>query len=294
MAFRQGVGRRASVAILLYRIYLTVHFFLTIMVAMGRDLLIVDPQNDFCSPGGAMYIKNAEQDCRHLADFILANLDGIDSIHITLDMHPLYHIAHPIFWRTSDGREPEPHTLITHADLVSGKFRPADESLSQRVEEYLINLETHGRYVLTIWPPHCLLATPGACVEERLLAAVRRWERHRPGRIINFVTKASNPMTEHYSAIQAEVPDPADPSTRTNFALIDRLKNRDILVAGQALSHCVAHTIKDLCVYIPASRITLLTDCTSSVEGFEDTSSHFLAEYRNKGMGTAVSTEVVW
>ncbi|MDY3755045.1 MAG: hypothetical protein SOZ84_03425 [Treponema sp.] len=258
---------------------------------MGIELLIVDPQNDFCSSSGSMYIKNAEQDCQRISQFIYKHIDDIDSIHITMDMHPYYHIAHPIFWKDANGNQPAVNTLITHADYVSGKYRPADSTLDKRVEDYLINLETRGRYVLTIWPPHCLLATPGACVEEQLLKAVRTWEQHKPGRITDFVTKASNPMTEHYSAIQAEVPDPADPSTRINFNLIDKLKNKDIVVAGEALSHCISHTIRDLCVYIPASRITLLTDCTSNVEGFDDIGNHFLIEYKNKGMKTATSTE---
>ena len=266
--------------------------FIYDIVIMGIELLIVDPQNDFCIPTGSMYIKNAEQDCKRIADFILRNIDGIDSIHITMDMHPYYHIAHPLFWKDTNGDEPVENTLITHADFVSGKYRPADESLNRRVEEYLINLETRGRYVLTIWPPHCLLATVGACVEENLLSAARQWEQHKPGRIIDFVTKASNPMTEHYSAIQAEVPDPSDPATRINFNLIDKLKNKDIFIAGEALSHCISHTIRDLGIYIPASRITLLTDCTSNVEGFDDIGNHFLVEYKNKGMKTAISTEV--
>lgn len=259
---------------------------------MGIELLIVDPQNDFCAPSGSMYIRNAEEDCRRIAQFIHRYVDQIDAIHITMDMHSYYHVAHPIFWKDASGRQPEVNTLITHADFVSGKYRPADDAMNKRVEDYLINLETRGRYVLTIWPPHCLLATPGACVEENIIAAVRRWEQHKPGRIVDFVAKASNPMTEHYSAIQAEVPDPADPTTRINFTLIDKLKNKDIYVAGEALSHCVAHTIRDLGVYIPASRITLLTDCTSNVEGFDDIGNHFLVEYKNKGMRTAVSTEV--
>ena len=259
---------------------------------MGIELLIVDPQNDFCIPTGSMYIKNAEQDCQHIAQFIDKYIDEIDSIHITMDMHPYYHIAHPIFWKDADGNQPAVNTLITHADFVSGKYRPADENLNKRVEDYLINLETRGRYVLTIWTPHCLLATQGACVEKKVLDAARKWEQHKPGRIIDFVTKASNPMTEHYSAIQAEVPDPSDPSTRINFTLIDKLKNKDIYVTGEALSHCISHTIRDLCMYIPASRITLLTDCTSNVEGFEDIGNHFLVEYQNKGMNTLLSTEV--
>lgn len=33
-------------------------------------LLIIDPQNDFCSPDGSLYVHGAEQDMQRLADFI--------------------------------------------------------------------------------------------------------------------------------------------------------------------------------------------------------------------------------
>ena len=65
---------------------------------MKNSLLIIDPQNDFCSPEGSLFVKGAEEDCRSIKK-VLENLDKkIDSIIITMDMHHFYDISHPGFW----------------------------------------------------------------------------------------------------------------------------------------------------------------------------------------------------
>ena len=259
---------------------------------MSIELLIIDCQNDFCSPDGSLYVPNAEKDCQNLSAFIKQNIDHINSIHMTLDTHPFYHIAHPIFWKDKDGNQPPYFTQITYSDFKNGVYTPADETQTEKVEKYLLNLESKGKYNLTIWPPHCLLATWGSCIVPEIWEAVHLWETKKPGRCVSYVTKAMNPFTEHYSAIQAEVPDPSDPSTRTNFTFIDKLKQKNIFIAGEALSHCVANTVRDLCIYIPASRITILSDCTSNVSGFEQAGKDFIENYKEKGMRFIPSTEV--
>ncbi|MCR4713282.1 MAG: isochorismatase family protein [Treponemataceae bacterium] len=263
---------------------------------MSYSLLIIDPQNDFCSPDGTLYVPGAEDDCSHLASFIDVNSEKIETIHITLDCHPNYHIAHPYFWvDNSTGKNPVPFTIITYKDFLEKKFSPVDTSLRRQVENYLLSLENRGKYNLTVWPPHCLTATWGFCVEDNILNAVHKWELKHVGKNIDFIKKAANPLTEHYSAIQAEVPDPSDPSTRTNFVLIDKLKEADkIIVAGEALSHCVANTLRDLTVYIPAYKITVLVDCTSCVSGFEDEGKHFMEEFQSKGMQFEKSLNFNW
>lgn len=262
---------------------------------MSNSLLIIDPQNDFASPEGSLYVPGAKDDCKRLASFVNAYSDKISSIHITLDCHPNYHIAHPYFWVDADGKNPAPYTIITYRDYLDRKFSPVDSSLKRQVEDYLLSLENRGKYNLTIWPPHCLTATWGFCVEDNVWTAVHSWELNNVGKNIDFVKKAANPLTEHYSAIQAEVPDPADPSTRTNFVLIDRLKESDkIIVAGEALSHCVANTLRDLVVYIPAYKITVLSDCTSCVSGFEAEGESFIEEFKSKGMQFEASDNFQW
>ena len=262
---------------------------------MSISLLLIDPQNDFSSPEGTLYVPGAKEDCLRLSSFINKNTDKISNIHITLDSHPNYHIAHPFFWVDSTGKNPEPYTVITYQDFLDKKFMPVDSTLKRKVEDYLLSLENRGKYNLTIWPPHCLTATWGFCVESNVWNAVHGWELRNVGKNVDFIKKTANPLTEHYSAIQAEVPDPSDPSTRTNFVLIDKLKETDrIVVAGEALSHCVANTLRDLVVYLPTYKITVLTDCTSCVSGFEDVGNDFMNEFRTKGMQFCSSEEFSW
>lgn len=252
---------------------------------MSNALLIIDPQNDFADPKGTLYVPGAKEDCGRLADFINKNSEKISSIKITLDSHPTYHIAHPLFWVDSNGQNPAPFTVITYQDYVNGLYKPVIEGLNRRIEDYLLALENRGRYNLCIWPPHCLTATWGYCVEEQVWNAAHQWEISHLGKNVDFIRKAVNPLTEHYSAIQAEVPDPADVTTRVNFDFIDKIKEFEhIIIAGEALSHCVANTVRDLSVYIPPYRMIVLTDCTSNVTGFEKVGNDFIEEFRTKGV----------
>ena len=258
---------------------------------MEASLLVIDPQNDFCSPNGALFVPGATEDMERLAVFIKNNADALEAVHVTLDCHSYYHIAHPCFWRDQNGNPPAPYTTITHTDFVNGAYLPQDCSLEERVGEYLAALESRGRYQLTVWPPHCLFATEGFAVCSAVASALHDWECGRTGRIANFIEKARNPYTEHYSAIAAEVPDITDPATQTNTALIDRLRGAtNIFVAGEALSHCVANTLHDLFSYLEPQNVTLLRDCTSSVTGFERHGEAFVEEYAAKGMRVADSS----
>ena len=105
---------------------------------MSNALLIIDPQNDFCNPNGTLFVSGADKDCGRLAEFIDNNSSKISSIHITLDSHPTYHIAHPEFWMDENGNNPKPFTIITHQDYVKGMYKPRNSLLEQHVEEYLM------------------------------------------------------------------------------------------------------------------------------------------------------------
>jgi nicotinamidase-related amidase len=69
-----------------------------------------------------------------------------------------------------------------------------------------------------------------------------------------------------------------------------------IIVAGEALSHCVAATVRHLDEAMRgggARKITLLTDCTSPVAGFEALGAAFVDELSANGMRTAATRELV-
>ena len=70
-----------------------------------------------------------------------------------------------------------------------------------------------------------------------------RSEHHM--KIIEYIHKGENCLTEMYSAIEAEVPIPTDPNTQTNTGLIAKLKLASkLLICGQAKSHTVNYTTK--------------------------------------------------
>ena len=60
-------------------------------------------------------------------------------------------------------------------------------------------------------------------VEKNVWDAVSEWEHERVFADADYILKGSNPYTDHYSALQAEVGDPEDPSTLMNFSLINKL-----------------------------------------------------------------------
>ena len=256
---------------------------------MRTELLVIDPQVDFCDPNGALFVNGAVEDMQRLEKFVDAFAKKLDGISVTLDSHHFNDVAHPSFWRSgSDGKNPDPFTIITHQDIVDGVWTTTIPSLCNRMKDYTEALEAGGRYPLCIWPPHCLIGSMGHQVVPSLFESLKTWEADR-FKIVNYVTKGSNIFTEHYSAVQAEVPDPEDPSTQLNTSLINQLLQVDVLyVAGEAGSHCLANTVRDIANAFndesAISKIHLLKDATSPVPGFESNQEDFIKEMEARGM----------
>ena len=271
-------------------------------MAHHTELLIIDAQNDFCDlpdawcatdPASgaplrpALPVPGAHADLLRLAGFIGAAAGRIDGITVTLDSHHRHDIAHPPYWRRGDGTAVPPFTTITAAQVRAGAFTPAVPAELARSLVYLDALEATGRYTLMVWPVHCQLGSWGHGLHPAVLAACNAWEetRHTPVRVVD---KGSYPWSEHYSALQAEVPDPAEPATQLNLPLLQRLDMADtLLVAGQASSHCVKATVEHLVQHLPSGRpdrLVLLTDCMSPVAGFEPQARGFLAAMQRLGV----------
>lgn len=256
-------------------------------------LITIDPQVDFCDPKGALFVTGADKDMERLAAFINANQQRISEIHCTLDSHQVIHIAHPIFWVNSKGENPKPFTLISDDDVRNGTWRPFHPGLQAHAQNYVDTLKKNGRYILCIWPPHCLIGTRGHAVSPLVSDALVAWETKTINRV-NFITKGSNFLTEHYSGVMADVPDDADPTTKLNTGLIDTLLEADeILITGEALSHCVANTIRDIANNFGDDNIkkfVLLEDTSSNVPGFEKMGTDFVKEMVGRGMRLTKTT----
>ena len=68
-----------------------------------------------------------------------------------------------------------------------------------------------------------------------------------------------------------------------------------LVLAGEALSHCVASTGRDLVDGLSGTdvaKLALLTDCTSSVGGLEFLGQQFIEDMAARGMRLAKSTEL--
>ena len=267
------------------------------------EFLIIDPQNSFCHPTeGELFVPGADKDAERLAKLIRRMSPQIDDIHVTLDTHHELDVAHPIFWMNAKGEHPAPFTMISKTDVETGVWTPFNPKLPcpphgtllDRMLAYVTKLEQNGRYQLTIWPPHCRIGTPGHNVVAPLREAFRAWELSRYA-MIDYVTKGSNIFTEHYSGVEADVPDPEDPSTQLNTRLIQTLEQADLIVfSGEASSHCVANTIRDIVKQFgdeTVKKCALLEDAMSPVPGFEKMADEFFHDMRKKGMQITTTTK---
>lgn len=237
--------------------------------ALKAHLLIIDPQNDFMDlPTASLPVAGATKDMERLAALIARVGHKFDDIHVTLDSHHTIDVGHPGMWRDRDGKAPNPFTIIIDDDIENGVWTPRDPGLRERMLKYARALKAGGKYSLMVWPEHCKIGTPGHNVETNLARALEDWER-KEFATVNYVTKGTNPFTEHYGALLAEVPDPEDPSTMLNTGLLTTLQDADIIgVAGEALSHCVLSTVNQIAEHIGEEHIKkfhILTDCSNPV-----------------------------
>jgi nicotinamidase/pyrazinamidase len=259
---------------------------------MKKTLLIIDPQNDFCDPSGALYVSGAESDIARISQLIREKKMEFDEIIVTLDTHDAMDIAHPAWWVDADGNNPNPFTIISVDDVTGGKWKPVSSDNQRWALEYVNELAVNDRYPLCIWPTHCVAETGGHAIHNDLTIALDEWESENEQSIV-VVNKGESPYTEHYSAVKADVLIESDSRTDVNKGLINTLLQADeIVVVGEALSHCVANTVLDLTEYISGENFTLITDCASSVTGFEELSDKFINTFTALGGKTTCTEDI--
>lgn len=251
-------------------------------------LLLIDVQNTFCLPDYELFVggrsgTGAVDDNRRLCEFMYRNMASISQIIATLDTHQAMQIFHAIALIDEHGQHPEPYTLVSVQDIEQGKWQfnrlmaqnlniePA--AAEQHLMHYVRALQKGGKYELTIWPYHAMQGGIGHALVPAVEEAVFFHTIARCSRA-DIRRKGGNPLTEHYSALGAEVTRGPDGQAiaKRDQQLVDKLLQFDaLIVAGQAQSHCVAWTIDDLLHVILerdaglAGRVYLLEDCTSPV-----------------------------
>ncbi|MFV0505799.1 MAG: cysteine hydrolase family protein [Bacteroidales bacterium] len=254
-------------------------------------LLIIDAQNDFCLPEGSLFVDGAEEDMRNLVTFISSNEDNLDDIVLTQDLHHILDIAHPGFWTDRNGEPIEVFTQISAQQVTDGEYVPIERK--EQVVQYLKDLERNGEFAHTVWAEHCIVGSVGAAIFSPILQAVSTWERNQR-RLFTLCQKGLNPYTEHFGALRANVVDKNDKSTSFNDELVAQLKDAGrIIIAGEAKSHCVANTIKQIYELDEVNaEIVILSDCMSPVKGFETMGKEVLQMAEAKGAHIISSSEL--
>lgn len=270
----------------------------------------IDAQVGFCHRDASLFVPGAPGDIERAIEFLYRNLERITTVVLSQDTHQAFQIFHPAFWVDGDGRHAPPMTVISAADVESGRWRPAmDPALALT---YCRALEAQGHYQLTIWPFHAMLGAIDHAIVPPLFEAalLHALTRDAPTR---FETKGSHPLTENYSVLEPEVKSLGELNVGSfNRSLFDLLDSHDrIYVFGEASSHCVLATLTSLqramSAQNPASlaKLYVLADCMSPVPAitgpdgdpidgldFPRIASSALAELAEAGVNVVTSTDL--
>jgi len=269
----------------------------------------IDCQVGFCAPGASLFVPGAVEDTTRTIAWLYRNLDRITQVAFSLDTHRVFQIFHPAWWIDDQGHHPAPFTNISLADVREGKWKPVAHPAE--CHEYVKRLEAAGKYLLTIWPYHTLLGGVSHALVPALMEAAMFHALTRSAQT-HFETKGTHAMTENYSVLAPEVRELGGKSVGTfNAAFFKMLMEFDrVYVFGQAKSHCVLSTLKDMKEHIAGTdptlmeKIYILEDATSPVPpppidplpaalDFPRIADQAFADLKAAGMNIVKTTDVI-
>lgn len=261
-----------------------------------RLLLCIDVQKDFIE-GGALAVPGSIGDVERITRFIYNNMDAISSIMCSLDTHTAYQIFHPCWWANAAGEHPAPYTIITYDDIAKNRWRPIIGNPLDSIQ-YVKELEKvgAGKKSLCIWPYHCIKGTEGSTLENEFAKMVyfHSVARKTTNRMI---PKGEDAYSEMYGIIKPEY----SQKNFLNTPVLNSIEKYDeIYVVGEAASHCLMESVKQIAEYFAnrpevTQKITILEDCTSPITGYEaDTAAAFDNFKNTYGIKFAKSTDITF
>ena len=240
----------------------------------------IDVQQDFMD-NGALGVPGAHGDVERMTRFIYNNMDKISNIAVSIDTHTPHQIFHPCWWIDENGNNPAPYTPITLADLDSGKWRAVINPMASR--DYVEHLEKDGKKTLCVWSYHCIQGTTGCALENQFSNMIYF---HSVAKRYAFqpIVKGQDPLSEMYGIIKPEY----DTKGYINNKFLNKIEQYDkIVIAGEAKSHCVMESIKQILEHYETrpkvtKKIYILDDCMSIIPGFEDATAQAFDEFKTK------------
>lgn len=244
---------------------------------MKTLFLAIDLQQDFMDDG-ALGVPGAGKDVERIIKFIRNNSEKISDIAVSIDTHMPRQIFHPCWWTDGAGEHPDPYTAITLEDLDNGKYKALYHE--EESYDYVKNLETLGKKTLVIWPYHCLRSTQGAALQDDFAKLIIELSVTK-GIEITHIIKGLDPLSEMYGIIKPEY----SRSENINLEFLNKLTDYDkIIVAGEAKSHCVLESLRQILEYYKdrpeiTGKIHVLEDGMSSIPGYEETTEETFATF---------------
>jgi nicotinamidase/pyrazinamidase len=264
-------------------------------------LVLVDVQHDFVDPEGTLSVPGAQDDVARLLSWFYAHAGRITTIYASLDTHLPGHIFFSPWWiNPRTGERPRPFTVITLEDVERETWAPVTHR--EWSWRYLRSLREQAKKDLMIWPQHTMAGTIGHILTPPVSEAVVWHSAARHARP-TYLHKGRTARTEFYGIFGAEVPDPDDPASALNTALLDEVMSHDrVYIAGEAKSHCVLESVRQIIGRYGdqpemLSRLHVLSDCMSSVAhpeiDFDALAEAEFAGMRERGVRFVTSAEPV-
>lgn len=262
-------------------------------------VILVDYQHDFVDPTGTLYVPGSQKDIARFLTWFYTNAHRITSIYASLDTHLPFQIFYGSWWKNpKTGEHPQPFTVITADDVSNMRWVPVIQpNWSVR---YVHQLQQKAKKDLMIWPYHTMEGTLGHMLAAPISEAIA-WHSAARNTQPTYVEKGRTIRTEYYGIFGAEIPDPEDPESGLNVTLLDAVMKHDkVYVAGEAKSHCVLETERQLVGRFANApemlkRLHFLKDCTSSVQhpaiDFDALANTELAAMERQGVQMVLSTD---
>ncbi len=233
-------------------------------------VILVDYQYDFVNPEGTLYVPGAQDDIARFLSWFYRNAPNITSIYVSMDTHLPFQIFFSSWWRKPKIKEyPQPFTRITIDDISKEVWVPVFQQ--EWSIEYVRLLKERQKKHLMIWPYHTMEGTLGHTLSTPISEAIA-WHSAARNTQPKYIVKGRTIGSEYYGIFEAEIQYPEDPESGLNVALFDAIIKHDkIYVAGEAKSHCVLESEKQLIKRFGSNnelfnKLYFLKDCTSSIK----------------------------
>jgi len=259
---------------------------------MINDLLIIDPQVDFCEKDGSVFISNSDNKTKKLGKLIKKISDQLKTVHVSLNIRNILNVSHHKMWINQENFHPRPFTQITTEDIESGKWKTENPKFLNIIKKYISKLETIEKYKFCVWPYHCLIGSRGSTITNPIFDELCDWEINKTETQINYILRGKNPYAEEFSVIKSSK------SNNINKIFIESFKtSKYLFIAGFSFSHYIISTIKTISDHFSETenkKIIILLDLLNIDNecGFEMNYEKFLLDLKNKGVSIIYSSDI--